>query len=157
MNEWLFGLNLSDGKSFHNRFFSPFSLLSSKSRLWAGDDVQDVGSVQLWDLWRPLLLLPRSMYVHSAAGLWGNRPGQHRRPGEFSLSRSRNEINPPDCKLPRRFRSDACSQSRKGWTRRRPAPKHTLLSDSARFSLSLRKRFALKISESYLVIRVNYH
>lgn len=45
--------------------------------------MQDVGSVQLRDLRRPLLLLSRSMYVHAAEGLRGNHTGQHRRPGEF--------------------------------------------------------------------------
>lgn len=67
----------------------------------------------------------------------------------------------PDPSVPGRnksFRLEAAQkfslrrfQLRKVWA---PALKHTLLTD---FSLSLRKRFTLKISESYLVIRVNYH
>lgn len=81
---FLFRLNFTDTHVF---FSLPLThLLSSKSRLWERDDVQDVGSVQLWDLRRPLLLLPRSMHLHSAEGLRGNHSGQHRRPGKLKHS-----------------------------------------------------------------------
>lgn len=77
----------------YNHLFSPIPPSSSKSWLWEGDDMQDVGSVQLWDLRRPLLLLSWPMLLHSSEGLWRNHPGQHCCPGLFKpMSRRKIQI-----------------------------------------------------------------